>query len=135
MCYPCAMPKISTFLMFDGRAEEAIRLYTSLFPDSSITSLRKYGPDGPGKEGSVELAEFVLQGTPFKAIDSPVSHEFTFTPATSIYVTCEAEEDVVALYETLSQEGEVYMPLDAYPFSRKFAWIADKYGVSWQLTV
>lgn len=133
--YASAMPKISTFLMFDGNAEEAVRLYTSLFPDSSILSLKKYGPDGPGKEGSVELVQFTLQGTPFAAIDTPVTHEFTFTPATSIYVTCGSEEEVVALYETLAENGEVFMPLDTYPFSRKFAWIADRFGLSWQITV
>jgi len=129
------MPKISTFLLFDGRAEEAVNLYVSLFPDSSLTSMTKYGPGGAGKEGSVELAEFVLNGTPFMAIDSPVQHEFTFTPATSIYVKCSSEDEVAALHGVLAEGGEVFMPLDSYPFSRKFAWIADRFGVSWQLTV
>lgn len=121
--------------MFDGRAEEAVSLYVSLFPDSSITSLQKYGPEGPGKEGSVQLASFTLHGTPFMAIDSPVPHEFTFTPATSIYVSCASEDEVAALYGVLAEGGEVFMPLDSYPFSKKFAWIADKFGVSWQIAV
>jgi predicted 3-demethylubiquinone-9 3-methyltransferase (glyoxalase superfamily) len=129
------MPRISTFLMFDGRAHEAVSLYVSLFPDLSITSLQKYGPDGPGKEGSVQLASFTLNGTPFMAIDSPVPHEFTFTPATSIYVSCASEEEVTELYGVLSEGGEVFMPLDTYPFSKKFAWIADHFGVSWQISV
>ena len=127
------MPKLSTFFLFDGRAEEAVNLYVSLFPESSISAIEKYGPEGPGKEGSVKLAQFVLNGASFMAIDSPVKHEFTFTPAVSVYVSCATEYEVTALYGVLSEGGEVFMPLDAYPFSKKFAWISDRFGVSWQL--
>lgn len=67
-------------------------------------------------------------------MDSPIKHEFTFTPAISLFVTCETESEIDELFEKLSQGGGVLMPLDSYPFSKKFAWVADRYGVSWQLS-
>jgi predicted 3-demethylubiquinone-9 3-methyltransferase (glyoxalase superfamily) len=68
-------------------------------------------------------------------IDSSVRHDFTFTPAISLYVTCHSEEEVDRLCERLAEGGQVLMPLNAYPFSEKFAWVSDRYGVSWQLTL
>jgi predicted 3-demethylubiquinone-9 3-methyltransferase (glyoxalase superfamily) len=68
-------------------------------------------------------------------IDSNVKHEFSFTPAISLYVTCDTEDEINRLFESLSQDGSILMPLAAYPFSEKFGWVADKYGVSWQLTL
>ncbi len=129
------MPTVSTFLMFDGHAEEAVMLYTSLIPNSSVAVMKKYAADGAGKEGSVEIASFTLNGTPFSAIDTPVPHEFTFTPATSIFLTCADAAQVDALFSALSEGGEVFMPLDTYPFSARFVWFSDKFGLSWQLTV
>ena len=129
------MQKITTFLMFEGQAEEAIDLYTSLFPESEIISLTRYGPGEPGAEGSVQHAVFTLNGQTFMAIDSNIQHAFTFTPSMSLYVTCETDEEIDRLYQVLSEEGEVMMPLDAYPFSAKFSWFADRFGVSWQLSL
>ena len=129
------MQKITTFLMFEGRAEEAMNFYKSLFNDSAITSITRYGPDEMGTEGSVMHATFALNGQTFMCIDSYVSHPFTFTPSMSLYVTCETEAEIDTLFARLSEGGEVLMPLDAYPFSRKFGWTADKFGVSWQLTL
>ena len=68
-------------------------------------------------------------------IDSSMKHDFTFTPAISLYITCASEDEINRLFEKLSQDGEVFMPLTAYPFSEKFGWVADKYGVSWQLNL
>jgi predicted 3-demethylubiquinone-9 3-methyltransferase (glyoxalase superfamily) len=124
---------VTTFLMFEGKAEEAMTFYVSLFPNSSITSRELYGPEGPGIEGSVKRASFSLNGRPLMCIDSPVKHNFTFTPAVSLFVDCEAESEVDALFARLSEGGAVLMPLGPYPFARKFGWVADKYGVSWQL--
>ena len=129
------MQKITTFLMFEGRAEEAMNFYTSLFNDSVITSITRYGPNEMGTEGSVMHATFMLNGQSFMCIDSYVSHQFTFTPSMSLYVTCETEAEIDTLFARLSEGGEVLMPLDAYPFSKKFGWTADKFGVSWQLTL
>ena len=119
--------------MFSGKAEEAINLYTSLFNNSQINHIKKYGANEGGPEGTVMHASFVLDGTEYMAIDSPIEHAFSFTPAISIYVTCTSEEEVDHLFSNLSIDGQVLMPLDAYPFSKRFGWIADRYGVSWQL--
>lgn len=129
------MQKVTTFLMFEGRAEEAMNFYTSLFPDSAILDISRYGAEGPGAEGSVIHATFTLAGQELMAIDSFVKHEFTFTPAISLYITCRSEDEIDELYAKLSEGGGVLMPLDAYPFSPKFGWVNDRFGVSWQLTL
>lgn len=119
--------------MFEGRAEEAVNLYTSAVPDSAITSLVKYQAGQGGAEGSVQMAEFTLNGSSFKAIDSPAKHQFTFTPSISIFIDCDTEAEIDELYAKLSEGGSVMMPLQEYPFRKKFAWFADKFGVSWQV--
>jgi predicted 3-demethylubiquinone-9 3-methyltransferase (glyoxalase superfamily) len=127
--------RITTFLMFDGRAEEAMNLYISLFEKSEIISIVRYGPNEAGAEGSVLHATFSLNGQLFMAIDSSIEHAFSFTPSISLYVMCETEPEVDRLYTALSQDGDIAMPLDTYPFSEKFAWVVDRYGVSWQLSL
>ena len=127
--------KVSTFLMFEGKAEEAMNFYVSLFDDAAVASIQRYGTEGPGKEGSVLVASFTLKGQNFMCIDSPSKHAFTFTPATSIFVDCDSEAEVDGLFRKLSDSGQVLMPLDAYPFSRKFGWVADRFGVSWQINL
>jgi predicted 3-demethylubiquinone-9 3-methyltransferase (glyoxalase superfamily) len=135
------MQKFVTFLMFNGRAEEAMNLYTSVFKRSEILSITRYGASeagageagAAGEEGTVQHATFTLNGQEFMCIDSNAPHAFTFTPSISIYVRCDTEEEVDAVFAKLSQEGQVLMPLDRYPFSAKFAWVSDRFGVSWQL--
>lgn len=129
------MQKITTFLMFEGKAEAAMNFYVSLFERSAITSITRYGPNEAGAEGTVMHATFSLDGQTFMCIDSNVQHAFTFTPAISLYVVCETEAEVDRLYTQLSEGGEVLMELASYPFSKKFGWVADKYGVSWQLSL
>jgi predicted 3-demethylubiquinone-9 3-methyltransferase (glyoxalase superfamily) len=129
------MQKITTFLMFDGQAEEAMNFYTALFKKSEIMSITHYGPGEEGVEGTVMQAIFTLNGQMFTCIDSSIKHEFTFTPAMSLYVTCDTEVEIDELFEKLSRGGKVHMPLAAYPFSKKFAWIDDRFGVSWQLNL
>lgn len=130
-----AKQKITTFLMFEGKAEEAMNYYVSIFDRAEIVSIRRYGANEAGSEGSVVHATFALCGQMFMCIDSNVKHAFTFTPSLSLYVSCATEEEIDQLFEKLSQGGTVAMPLAAYPFSDKFAWVADKYGVSWQLSL
>jgi predicted 3-demethylubiquinone-9 3-methyltransferase (glyoxalase superfamily) len=127
--------KISTFLMFEGKAEEAMNLYVSLFKDASVTRIQRYGPGEGGTEGSVMQAAFTLNGQNFMCIDSSMKHAFTFTPAMSIFVNCASEAEIDALNAKLSEGGQVMMPLGEYPFARKFVWFADRYGVSWQLSL
>ncbi|WP_374703347.1 VOC family protein [Bacillus sp. V3-13] len=129
------MQKFTTFLMFDGQAEKAMNFYTSVFRNSEILSIALYGPEGPGEEGTVMHAIFSLNGQEFMCIDSNVKHDFTFTPAISIYVACETEEEIDEDYGKLSQDGGVLMPLAQYPFSEKYGWVMDKFGVTWQLNL
>jgi predicted 3-demethylubiquinone-9 3-methyltransferase (glyoxalase superfamily) len=128
------MQKITTFLMFTGRAEEAMNFYISLFPNSNITSITRYKANEAGAEGTVMHAKFILNGQEFMCIDSSPVHAFTFTASMSLYVSCESEEEVDKLFKELSNEGTIFMPLAAYPFSKKYAWISDRFGVAWQLS-
>ena len=125
--------EINPFLMFASGAEAAMNFYASLFPDSVIESLIHYGPEGPGAEGSVKQATLMLQGRRLEFFDSPVRHAFTFTPSISFAVACESAEEVDRLFAALSQSGQVLMGLDAYPFARRFGWVNDRFGVSWQM--
>jgi predicted 3-demethylubiquinone-9 3-methyltransferase (glyoxalase superfamily) len=127
--------KITTFLMFEGNAEEAMTFYTSLFDDAGITSITRYGADGPGKDGSVQQATFTLSGQVFMCIDSPTHHKFTFTPAVSLFVQCANEAEIGRLYTALAEQGTELMPLSSYGFSAKFGWVNDRFGVSWQLNL
>lgn len=129
------MQKITTFLMFEGKAEEAMRFYTSLFPDSEIRSISRYGDNEAGPAGTVHHALFSLGGQCLMCIDSAVKHEFTFTPAMSLFVTCATTSEIDTLFARLSDGGKTLMPLDAYPFSKRYAWVSDRFGVSWQLTL
>jgi predicted 3-demethylubiquinone-9 3-methyltransferase (glyoxalase superfamily) len=129
------MSKVTPFLMFQGNAEGAMEYYTSLIEDSEITSIIRYGANEAGEEGSVMQATLSLKGQEFMCIDSNVKHEFTFTPSFSIFITCDSEEEIDSLYENLIKGGEALMPLDDYSFSKKFGWIVDKFGVSWQFNL
>ncbi|MCQ6564079.1 VOC family protein [Paenibacillus mendelii] len=129
------MKKVATFLMFEGNAEEAMNYYVSLIEDSIVTSIVRYGPDGPGAEGSVMQASFTLKGQDFMCIDSHVKHAFAFTPSFSIFVTCDTEDELDRLYDELQVGGNVLMPLGNYGFSKKFGWVSDRFGVSWQVNL
>ena len=129
------MQKVTTFLMFTGQAEAAMNLYTSLFKQSAILNITRYGANEAGAEGSVQHATFTLNGQEFMCIDSNPVHAFTFTPSMSLYVRCDTEEEIDRVFATLSQDGQILMPLDRYPFSQKFGWLADRFGVSWQLSL
>ncbi|MFJ4920338.1 VOC family protein [Streptomyces sp. NPDC088725] len=127
--------KITTFLMFEGRAEEAMTFYVSLFADAEVIDITRYGADEPGAEGTVRHATFALAGQRYMCIDSPAKHDFGFTPAVSLYVQCENEAEIDRLYAALAEQGAELMPLGSYGFSAKFGWVNDRFGVSWQLTL
>lgn len=131
------MKKVMPFLMFqEGRAEEAMNYYTSLIEESEITTINRYGANESGDEGTVMQATFTLKNQEFMCIDSNVRHAFDFTPSFSIYLTCDTETEINELYQTLlAKEGEALMPLGDYGFSKKFGWVNDRYGVSWQLNL
>lgn len=106
------MQKITPFLMFEGRAEEAMRFYMSLFADSEIQHISRYDEGEEGLLGTVQHAAFSLNGQSFMCIDSSVNHPFTFTPATSLHGTCDTESEIDQLFTGLSEGGQVLMPLD-----------------------
>ena len=125
--------KFAAMLMFSGQAEEAMSFYTALFPQSDIESIERYGPDYPGPEGQVVHARFRLAGQLFMAMDSHIEQPFSFTPSISFFLTCADEPEIDRLAAALSEAGTVLMELGSYPFARKYAWVQDRFGVSWQL--
>ena len=128
-------PTVIPFLMFEGQAEEAMNLYVKVIPDSEILNVQRHGPEGPGPEGSIFVASFSLRGLPVMVSDSYASHDFTFTPSISLFVTCQSEQELAELSTALGEGGKYLMPLGNYGFSRRFAWVEDRFGVSWQLNL
>jgi predicted 3-demethylubiquinone-9 3-methyltransferase (glyoxalase superfamily) len=130
------MEKIVNHLLFKGRAEEAMNFYVSLFEDSRILNIERYNKEDVNEiPNSVKLAVFTLNGQTFMCEDSNLDHPFTFTPAISLYVQCKTENEINNLYENLVKNGKVFMEFMEYPFSKKYCWIEDRYGVSWQLNL
>jgi predicted 3-demethylubiquinone-9 3-methyltransferase (glyoxalase superfamily) len=127
--------KVSTHLMFDGVAEEAMNFYVSLFGGSKIVNVERYGPGEQGADGTVKVATFNLCGREFICIDSPIKHDFAFTPSMSLFVDCESEAELEEVFSRLSSGGQILMPLDNYGFSTKFGWVKDRFGPSWQLNL
>lgn len=130
------MGKVTPFLMFqDGKAEEAMNYYISIIKDSEITSIVRYGENESGDEGTVMQATFSLKGQEFMCIDSNLKHQFSFTPSISIFVTCDSEEEINSIYQKLIEGGQALMPIGDYGFSKRFGWLNDRFGVSWQLNL
>ena len=136
------MKTTTTFLLFVGeqcgKAEEAINFYISLFPNSEIIRLEKYTEGEMG--GSPELikhAVFTINETEYMVSESNFDHAFTFSPAISIFVEYDSEEEMNAFFEKLSDGGQVMVPIDDYGYShsKKYGWCADKYGVNWQFNL
>jgi predicted 3-demethylubiquinone-9 3-methyltransferase (glyoxalase superfamily) len=129
------MGSVTPFLMFEGAAEEAMKFYVSLFSESKIVSMVRYGPNEAGAEGSIKKAAFSLNGRTFACSDSPVKHDFSFTPSISLFVELDSESDIDQIFQRLADGGKIFMPLNQYGFSRKFGWVSDRFGVSWQLNL
>ena len=130
------IPKITTFLMFNDQAEEAIHLYTSLFEDSEILTMVKYDEDGPGTPGTVQHSIFTLNGQVFMAIDANNGEELPMNPEVmSLYVTVKDAMEMERLFSGLKKEGAILMPKTEMPPFREFAWVQDKFGVSFQLAL
>lgn len=128
--------KIFPFLWFEDQAEEAVRFYVSVFPDSQIDFLERWPdetpfPDGSTAGGKVQQMAFRLSGMEFFAFDA--GPMFQFNPSISFFVNCNSGQEVEDFYSQLAEGGQILMPLDTYPFSEKYAWVQDRFGVSWQL--
>ncbi len=115
------MQKIVPFLWFDGNAEEAVNFYVSIFKNSRVVNVTRYGDAGPGKKGTVMSCTFQLEGQDFYALNG--GPQFTFTPAISLFVNCETQQEIDALWKTLSAGGR----------EDQCGWLQDKYGLSWQI--
>lgn len=128
--------QIITSLTFQDRnAENAMNFYVELFPNSKIIKVQRWGKEGPGEEGRIMQATFELEGKLFMCSDSPPIHDWGFTPAVSNYLECKNESELERLFTKLSENGKVMMPLANYGFSRKFGFVEDQFGVSWQLNI
>ncbi len=131
------MAEAMPFLTFQpGRgksASEAMAFYTGLFADGAVVSEQRRAADAPAGAGTVEVAEFVVAGLHVRCSDSYVRHEWDFTPAVALWVTCDSAEEHRRLVDGLGEGGQTFMPLDDYGFG-PFAWVADRFGVSWQLS-
>ena len=136
MTQPAARQKIVPYLWFDDQAEEATTLYTSLFPGSTIRGNTRYTDAGQEihqrPAGSVMSVDFDLGGYRMVALNG--GPMFRFTPAISFYVTVEGKDEVDRLYHALVEDGMAMMPLDTYDWSPRYAWVQDRYGLTWQLT-
>lgn len=126
---------ITPFLMFEGTAEKAMQFYVSLFDDAGIVSVEHWGAHDVGAQGTVKKAQFTLCGRSFYCSDSPIEHAFTFTPSLSLFVDLDSEASLERTFSQLMDGGKVLMPLDDYGFSKKFGWVNDRFGVSWQLNL
>ncbi len=115
------MQKINPFLWFNDQAEEAMNFYLSIFKNSKVVSVSRYGDAGPGPAGTVMVAEFELEGQRFMALNG--GPEFMFTPAISFLVNCETQQEVDTLWDKLSAGGK----------TDRCGWLKDKFGVSWQI--
>ena len=115
------MQKITPFLWFDGNAEEAANFYVSIFKNSKVGRVTRYGDAGPGPKGTVMSATFQLEGQDFYALNG--GPQFKFTPAISLFVNCETQQEVDELWEKLSAGGR----------KDQCGWLQDKYGLSWQI--
>ena len=115
------------FLMFQGRCEAALEFYVATLPDTRIVSLDRK-PDG-----TVAMARLSVAGLEIMANNSPPVHDFDFTPSTSTFLGVDDPDQVDALATALSVDGKVMMAANNYGFSRRFAWVQDRFGVSWQI--
>jgi len=115
------MQKITPFLWFDNNAEEAINFYVSIFKNSKVVSMTHYGEAGPGPKGTVMSATFQLDGQEFFALNG--GPQFKFSPAISLFVKCETQQEIDELWEKLSAGGR----------KDRCGWLQDKYGLSWQI--
>lgn len=115
------MQKITPFLWFDGKAEEAITFYTEIFKNSKIVSMTRWGEGSPFPKGQIKSATFELDGQQFHAFDA--GPQFKFTEAISFFVTCTSQQEVDYFWERLSEGGE----------KSRCGWLKDKFGVSWQV--
>ncbi|WP_346827433.1 VOC family protein [Serratia inhibens] len=129
------MSQVATFVMFQGDARQAIDLYSELFGSFKVQQLLHYYDETPDGQRRIKHASIDFDRQNLVFIDSPVSHDFSFTPAVSLHVNLATEAELERIFARLAEGGEVLMPLDDYGFSARFGWLNDRFGLSWQLNV
>ncbi|HLR38866.1 MAG TPA: VOC family protein [Jeotgalicoccus sp.] len=129
------MKSITPFLMFEGRAEEAIMFYQSVFDDVEVVFLNRFGSESNEWEGKIMQGLIRIGELNIMVSDSSVSHDFSFTPSTSLFIECESMDEQMRYYEKIKSKGAILMPIDDYGFSKQFAWVSDPFGFTWQLNL
>ena len=126
---------VRPFVMFpkEAKAEDAMQFYASVFPNAKIEKLERFAAGEQGKEGTVKSGAITIAGQTIRFFDSPVQHAFDLTPAISFFIECESAAEVRRLASALGEGGKDFMPVDNYGFSELFAWVGDRFGITWQL--
>lgn len=112
-----------------------MQFYCSIFDRTRIVTIDRYGPEDSEPDGTVRVAEFEINGSRVKAIDSAGPHEFTFTPAISLWVDCTSRTELEQAATRLADGGTMLMPVGRYGFSSLYCWVGDRFGVTWQLNL
>lgn len=127
------MKSMTPFLMFQGRAQEAMDYYIEIFEDAEIRYVKEYDAETPEMQGKVMQGVIRIHDQLIMLMDSNVPHEFSFTPSMSFFIECNSMMEIEHSYQKLKKKGAILMPLDEYGFSDSFSWVQDQFGVSWQL--
>lgn len=130
------MTSARPFLMFQGGvAQAALDLYFATLQDSGMVRVQHWAQGEPGSAGTIKVAVFTICGREFMCSDSPVKHNFSFTPSSSTFVDFDSAAELERVFGILAEGGQILMPLNNYGFSQRFGWVNDRFGVSWQLNL
>ena len=129
------MIQVSTHLMFQGNAAEALDSYSSIFSDFIVERVERHGEDEKGDPDGVKQTFVSFAGHKLIVLDSPPIHAFDFTPSMSLFVDFDSKEALETAFVRLSEDGKIMMPIDDYGFSKCYGWVSDKFDVSWQLNL
>lgn len=121
------------FVMFPGEGPEALDFYLAVIPGARAEGIERYGPGDQGPEGKLKRGRLTIADQTILLFDSPVKHAFGLTPAVSFFLDCQTPAEVGSLAAALGDGGQYLMPTNNYGFSQMFAWVQDRFGVSWQI--
>jgi predicted 3-demethylubiquinone-9 3-methyltransferase (glyoxalase superfamily) len=127
--------QMKTHVMFQGQADDALALYSAVFKALEVRVEARYGAGDALPEGAIKLATAEFAGHALIIFNSPPVHDFSFTPAVSLYVELDTAEALETAFQQLSQDGQILMPIGDYGFSARYGWLVDPYGLSWQLSL
>ncbi len=128
-------PDVTPMLMFKGNAEEAMTTYVSLFHNARIAQLLLYGPNDVGPEGTVLRGRMVIGKQHIYFLDTVQKHDFSFAPASTLWVCCETKGEMDDAFSKLADGGQVLTEVGSHPFNDYYGWVTDRFGDSWQLSL